>query len=134
MLQLVHSAQIQTMWRCVKMTTLQTISLALGIGTTIAGAIIALVNLGIKVGTINHKIESLEVDNKKDREKIDEMGDCSNQQNVTIKLLEQKLDTMCDDIKDVKNTLNEITKYIKESEAEKVKIESRLDYLEKSIK
>ena len=134
MLQLVHSAQIQTMWRCVKMTALQTISLALGIGTTIAGAIIALVNLGIKVGTINHKIESLEVDNKKDREKIDEMGDCSNQQNVTIKLLEQKLDTMCDDIKDVKNTLNEITKYIKESEAEKVKIESRLDYLEKSIK
>lgn len=116
------------------MTTLQTISLALGIGTTIAGAIIALVNLGIKVGTINHKIESLEVDNKKDREKIDEMDDCSNQQNITIKLMEQKLDTMSDDIKDIKNTLNEITKYIKESEAEKVKIESRLDYLEKAIK
>lgn len=116
------------------MTALQTISLALGIGTTIAGAIIALVNLGIKVGTINNKIESLEVYNKKDREKIDEMDDCSNQQNVTIQLMEQKLDTMSDDIKDIKNTLNEITKYIKESEAEKVKIESRLDYLEKSIK
>lgn len=116
------------------MTALQMISITLGIGTTIAGSIIALVNLGIKVGTINHKIESLEVENKKDKEKIDEMDDCSNQQNVTIQLMEQKLDTMSDDIKDIKNTLNEITKYIKESETEKVKIESRLDYFEKSIK
>lgn len=112
------------------MTTLQTISLALGIGTTIAGAIIALVNLGIKVGTINHKIESLEADNKKDKEKIDEMDDCSNQQNVTIQLMEQKLDTICDSIKDIKNTLNTITEYIKESEASRIKIESRLDNLE----
>lgn len=116
------------------MTTLQTISLALGIGTTIAGAIIALVNLGIKVGTINHKIESLEVDNKKDKEKIDEMDDCSNQQNVTIQLMEQKLDTMSDDIKDIKNTLNEITKYIKDSEVNRIKIEGRINNLEKSVK
>ena len=116
------------------MTTLQTISLALGIGATLAGAIIALVNLGIKVGTINHKIESLEVDSKKDREKIDEMDDCSNQQNITIQLMGQKLDTICDSIKDIKNTLNDITEYIKDSEADKAKIESRLSYLEKSIK
>ena len=112
------------------MTTLQTISIALGIGATLAGAIIALVNLGIKVGTIKHKIESLEVDSKKDKEKIDEMDDCSNKQDVSIKLMEQKLDTMCDDIKDVKNTLNEITKYIKDSETNRAKIETRLDNLE----
>ena len=112
------------------MTTLQTISLALGIGATLAGAIIALVNLGIKVGTINHKIESLEVENKKDKEKIDEMDDCSNQQNVTIQLMEQKLDTMSDDIKDIKDTLNEITGYIKDSEMNRIKIEGRINNLE----
>lgn len=112
------------------MNTLQMISIALGIGATLAGAIIALVNLGIKVGSIKHKIESLEVDSKKDREKIDEMDDCSNKQNVSIQLMEQKLDTMCDDIKDVKNTLNEITKYIKDSEMNRAKIETRLDNLE----
>lgn len=116
------------------MTTLQTISIALGIGTTLAGAIIALVNLGIKVGTIKHKIESLEIDSKKDREKIDEMDDCSNKQDVSIQLMEQKLDNICDSIKDIKNTLNVITEYIKDSEADKAKIESRLDYLEKSKK
>ena len=120
------------------MTTLQIVSLALGIGTTIAGAIIALVNLGIKVGTITHKIESLEISNKEwnenNREKINEMTQSNNEQNTSIKLLEQKLDTMCDDIRDVKNTLNDITKYIKDSEADKAKIESRLDYLEKCCK
>ena len=116
------------------MTTLQTISLALGIGATLAGAIIALVNLGIKVGSIKHKIESLEVDSKKDREKIDEMDDCSNKQDVSIQLMEQKLDNICDSIKDIKNTLNVITEYIKDSEADKAKIESRLDYLEKCSK
>lgn len=116
------------------MTALQMISISIGIGTSIAGSIIALVNLGIKVGTIKHKIESLEIDSKKDREKIDEMDDCSNKQDVSIQLMEQKLDTICDSIKDIKNTLNDITKYIKDSEADKAKIESRLDYLEKSKK
>lgn len=116
------------------MNTLQMISIALGIGTTIAGAIIALVNLGIKVGTIKHKVESLEIDNKNNKEKMDEMNDCSNKQDVSIKLMEQKLDNICEDIKDVKNALNDITKYIKDSEADKAKIESRLDYLEKCSK
>ena len=116
------------------MNTLQIVSLALSIGTTLAGAIIALVNLGIKVGTINHKIESLEVENKKDKEKIDEMDDCSNKQNVTIQLMEQKLDTMSDDIKDIKNTLNEITGYIKDSEMNRIKIEGRINNLEKCCK
>ena len=115
------------------MTTLQTISLALGIGTTIAGAIIALVNLGIKVGTIKHKVESLEIDSKNNKEKMDEMNDYSNKQDVSIKLMEQKLDNICEDIKDVKNALNDITKYIKDSEADKAKIESRLDYLERCV-
>lgn len=113
------------------MTTLQTISLALGIGATLAGAIIALVNLGIKVGTIKHKVESLEIDSKNNKEKMDEMDDCSNKQDVSIQLMEQKLDNICDSIKDIKNTLNVITEYIKDSEADKAKIESRLDYLEK---
>lgn len=116
------------------MTALQMISIALSIGATLAGAIIALVNLGIKVGAIKHKIESLEVDSKKDREKIDEMDDCSNKQDVSIQLMEQKLDTIFDSIKDIKNTLNVITEYIKDSEADKAKIESRLDYLEKCCK
>ena len=116
------------------MTALQMISIALSIGATLAGAIIALVNLGIQVGAIKHKIESLEVDSKKDREKIDEMDDCSNKQDVSIQLMEQKLDNICDSIKDIKNTLNVITEYIKDSEADKAKIESRLDYLEKSKK
>ena len=116
------------------MTTLQTISIALGIGTTIAGAIIALVNLGIKVGTIKHKVESLEIDSKNNKEKMDEMNDYSNKQDVSIKLMEQKLDNICEDIKDVKNALNDITKYIKDSEADKAKIESRLDYLERCVK
>lgn len=115
------------------MTTLQTISIALGIGTTIAGAIIALVNLGIKVGTIKHKVESLEIDSKNNKEKMDEMNDYSNKQDVSIKLMEQKLDNICEDIKDVKNALNDITKYIKDSEADKAKIESRLDYLERCV-
>ena len=39
-----------------------------------------------------------------------------------------------EDIKDVKNALNDITEYIKDSEADKAKIESRLDYLEKCCK
>ena len=113
------------------MTALQMISIALGIGTTIAGAIIALVNLGIKVGTIKHKVESLEVDNKNNKEEIEMVKQSNNEQNTSIKLLEQKLDTMCDDIKDVKNTLGDIADYIKDSEANRAKIESRLDYLEK---
>lgn len=107
------------------------ISIALSIGTVIAGAIIALVNLGIKVGTIKHKVNSLEVDNENNKEKINEMTKSDNEHNTSIKLLEQKLDTMCDDIKDVKETLVNIADYIKNSEANRAKIESRLDYLEK---
>ena len=116
------------------MTTLQMISISIGIGTSIAGSIIALVNLGIKVGTLKHKIESLEIDSKNSKERMDEMDDCSNDQDTSIKLMEQKLDTICDSIKDIKNTLNVITEYIKDSEADKAKIESRLDYLEKCCK
>lgn len=114
------------------MTALQMISIALSIGTVIAGAIIALVNLGIKVGTIKHKVNSLEVDNENNKEKINEMTKSDNEQNTSIKLLEQKLDTMCDDIKDVKNTLGDIADYIKDSEANRARIESRLDNLEKA--
>lgn len=114
------------------MTVLQMISIALGIGTTLAGAIIALVNLGIKVGTIKHKVEALEVDNKNSKEEIEMVKQSNNEQNTSIKLLEQKLDTMCDDIKDVKNTLNVITEYVKDSEANRARIESRLDNLEKA--
>lgn len=113
------------------MTALQMISIALSIGTVIAGAIIALVNLGIKVGTIKHKVGSLEVDNENNKEKINEMTKSNNEQNTSIKLLEQKLDSMSDDIKDVKNALGDIADYIKDSEANRAKIESRLDYLEK---
>lgn len=113
------------------MTALQMISIALSIGTVIAGAIIALVNLGIKVGTIKHKVGALEVGNENNKEKINEMTKSNNEQNTSIKLLEQKLDTMSGDIKDVKNALGDIADYIKDSEANRAKIESRLDYLEK---
>lgn len=114
------------------MTALQMISIALGIGATLAGAIIGLVRLGYKVGVISYKMNILEVDNKNNKEKIEVMTESSNEQNTSIKLLEQKLDTMSDDIKDVKDTLNVITEYVKDSEANRAKIESRLDNLEKA--
>lgn len=117
------------------MSNLQMVSLALGIGATIAGAIIALVRLGFRVGTITHRIDSLEVSSKdwniNNREKINEMTESNNEQNTSIQLLKQQLDNMGNDIKEIKSALNAITSYIKESETNRAKIESRLDYLER---
>lgn len=117
------------------MSALQIVSICLGIGATIGGAIIALVKLGFKVGTISHRIDSLEVSNKEwnvnNREKINEMTESNNTQNTSIKLLEQKLDGLRGDIQDMKALLGDISIHMQKAETDRAKIESRLDYLER---
>lgn len=115
--------------------TIGVIATALGIGTTLGGVVIGLVKLGISIGKQSSRIDNLEEEadkwNINNRDKIREMENSNNAQTTTIEVFKEKVSSIESDIKDIKNSLERLTDFIQKTEANRIKIESRLEYLEK---
>ena len=114
------------------------IAAIVGIASTIIGCCVSLVIIGIKVGQILGKIDDLEKDNEKfgdnNREKFNKMDETDKQQSQTIALLKQSLDDLHDDVKEIKEALENINAYIREAERFRAGIESRVEYIERHNK
>lgn len=114
---------------------LGTIVALVGLGSTLIGGCIALVNLGIRVGKITSKVDELDNDNfkfgKNNQEKFNFMNEQNHEQSQSIALLKQSLETMAQDIKDIKEELSGINTYIRQAESARGQLESRVEYLER---
>lgn len=111
------------------------IAAALGIGTTLGGVVVGLVKLGISIGKQSSRVDKLEAEadkwNINNRDKIREMESSNNAQTTTLEVFKEKVSSIESDIKDIKSSLEKLTDFIQSTETNRIKIESRLDYLEK---
>lgn len=109
----------------------------IGIASTLVGFCVSLVVIGIKVGQLMSKVDDLKDDNEKfgnnNREKFNKVECLNNEQNQSIALLKQSLDSLHNDVKDIKDTLNSINAYIRESERFRAGIEARVSSLERGM-
>lgn len=105
------------------------------LGSTLIGGCVALVNLGVRVGKITSKVSELDSDNfkfgKNNQEKFNTMNELNHEQSQSIALLKQSLETMAQDVKDIKEEMASINTYIRQAETKRGQIESRVEYLER---
>lgn len=111
------------------------IATALGIGTTLGGIVVGLVKLGISIGKQSSRVDKLEAEadkwNINNRDKIREMESSNNAQTTTLEVFKEKVSSIESDIKDIKSSLEKLTDFIQSTERDRIKVESRLDYLER---
>lgn len=111
------------------------IATALGIGTTLGGIVVGLVKLGISIGKQSSRVDKLEAEadkwNINNRDKIREMENSNNAQTTTLEVFKEKVSSIESDIKDIKSSLEKLTDFIQSTERDRIKVESRLDYLER---
>lgn len=111
------------------------IAAALGIGTTLGGVVVGLVKLGISIGKQSSRVDKLEAEadkwNINNRDKIREMESSNNAQTTTLEVFKEKVSSIESDIKDIKSSLEKLTDFIQSTERERMKSESRLEYLER---
>lgn len=111
------------------------IATALGVGTTLGGIVVGLVKLGISIGKQSSRVDKLEAEadkwNINNRDKIREMESSNNAQTTTLEVFKEKVSSIESDIKDIKSSLEKLTDFIQSTERDRIKVESRLDYLER---